>query len=82
MFLTAKDRPGRTKATVCCGLLIGTAVEPVTETYITIWAGMRVLEIPSWLAFARTLVMRRTRTAVVPGGSIGTPSHTRELAPT
>jgi len=48
---------------------------------IVIWVGISVDEVPSWLAFARTLVMRRVRVPFVPGGSTGTPSHVTEFAP-
>ena len=54
-------RPGETKATVCCGLLIGKAWNGVTEMNIVICVGMRVEDVPSWLAFARTFVMRKVR---------------------
>ena len=69
------------KATVCCGLLMGIEVVEVAETNITIWVGIKVELTPSWLALARTLVMRMIRVLVVPGGSIGTPSHTIWFAP-
>src|SRR5437868_5206511 len=70
------------KPTVCCGLLMVTCCDPLTEMNITIWVGIRVDEVPSWQAFARTLVMRIVRWALVPGASIGRPNQASELAPT
>ena len=74
-------RPTCTKPTICCGLLTGIEVSPVIEMNSTIWDGTSVVETPSWLALARMFFRRMMRVAVVPGGSIGTPSQTMEFAP-
>jgi hypothetical protein len=42
--------------------------------------GTSVLEVPSWLAFARTLVIRTTRVVNVPGASKGIPDQETALA--
>src|SRR6267378_4597630 len=67
------------KATVCCGLLMVTCCDPVTEMNITIWVGISVELVPNWHALPRTFVMRITRVLTVPGASIGTPFQETEF---
>src|SRR5690349_3974451 len=73
-------KPVEMKATVTCGLDSVRFCEPLIPMKAVIWVGTKLLETPSWQAFARMLVRRMVRVPAVPGASIGTPSQVTEFA--